>query len=62
MMFSQLQNIQDNRQRICNHEIIEEDTAKTIIKIVDIAKEILLITERGLPMDGNQKEEQDTPK
>lgn len=57
---SQLQNIQDSRQRTCNHEIIEEDTAKTIIKIVDIAKEILLITERGLPMDGDKKEEQDT--
>ncbi|HML32424.1 MULTISPECIES: hypothetical protein [Sporomusa] len=61
-MSSQLQNIQDSRQRTCNHEIIEEDTAKTITKIVDIAKEILLITERGLPIDGNQKEEQDTPK
>lgn len=33
-----------------SHEI-EEDMSKTIKRIVDIAKEILLITERNLPMD-----------
>lgn len=58
MMFSQLQNFQDNRQRTCNHEIIEEDIAKTINKMVDIAKEILVITERDLPLDGNKKEDE----
>lgn len=44
-------NIQNGRKKPCEHKIAEEDISKTINKIVDIAKEILLITERELPID-----------
>lgn len=46
-----LNNIQTGEAEAGSHEIVEEDMSKTINKIVDIAKEILLITERNLPMD-----------
>ena len=46
-----LNNIQTGEADASSHEIAEEDMSNTINKIVDIAKEILLITERNLPMD-----------
>ncbi|CVK20844.1 hypothetical protein [Sporomusa sphaeroides] len=48
---AKLQTVQNSGENLYEHKIAEEDRAKTINKIVDIAKEILLITGRELPID-----------
>lgn len=48
---AKLQNVQDSGENLYEHKIAEENRDETITKIVDIAKEILLITGRELPID-----------